>query len=305
MIIVCGEALIDLVPTSTRDAYIPRPGGGPANVAVALGRLGQDVALLTRLPKDHFGRLLRDHLLQSNVDLSFAAETSEQATLAVVNLETAGDADYSFYLDNHVDAGWCVEELPARLPANAALHVSGSLALAVPLMGDTLEVLIRREHPHRVITFDPNPRPALTTDPAELRARLHRWLALADIVKVSADDLAWTMPGQSIEEVAQQWHDEGPTLVIITRGAAGVYALGPAGRIALTGATVRIVDTVGAGDAFMAGLLAALNHANLLNRDRLARISGAEQVNCLHYAQHVAEITCGRAGADPPWLSEL
>ena len=303
MIVVCGEALIDLVPAPGGGAYVPRPGGSPANVAVALGRLGVDVTLLARLSTDYFGRLLRGHLTQSMVDLSFAVSAVEQTTLAVVNLDPGGDAGYSFYIEGCTDGNWRVEELPTALPPGAALHVSGSLAMAVPAMGDTLEALLRREHGRRVVAFDPNPRPALSPDANAVRERLDRWLALADIVKVSSEDLEWLAPGQSYEEVAREWREYGPAVVVITRGGNGVYAHGPAGPCALAAHPVVLVDTVGAGDTFMAGLLAALG--GRLTRDALARLDAEDLTDALRFAQRVAAITCTRVGADPPWHYEL
>src|SRR4051812_19099668 len=137
MIVVCGEALIDLVPDEGGAAYSPRPGGSPANVAVGLGRLGLDAALLARISGDGFGRLLRNHLIESRVGLVTAVPALEPTTLAVVTLDEAGSAEYAFYVDGSADGAWHADHLPAALPAEAvALHVSGSLALAVPTMGD-------------------------------------------------------------------------------------------------------------------------------------------------------------------------
>jgi fructokinase len=309
MIVVCGEALVDLVPTDNAvvpqaggSALIPQPGGSAANVAVALGRLGVDVSLLTRLSEDRFGRLLRAHLAESRVDLSAAVSAKEHTTLAVVDLDDHGDAVYTFYVDG---AGWSASEFPSALAPGAALHVSGSLAIALPAMGDAIEALLRRERGQRVISFDPNPRPTLTADIPAARARLDAWLGLADIVKVSAEDLAWAAPGESVEEVARHWRERGAALVVITRGGDGVYALGPSGPCALPANPVVLVDTVGAGDSFMAGLVAALERSGNLTPAGLAGLGRTELADSLRYAQRVAAITCARPGADPPWQHEL
>ena len=315
MIVVCGEMLMDLVPAraaGTDDvspgggpAYDVRPGGGPANVAVALARLGVDAALLGRLAGDRFGGLLREHLRASGVTLDLIAPSEAPTTLAVIGLDPAGVATYDFYIDGCADGGWRPDELPADLVPHAALHVSGSLALPVATMGDTIETLLMRERPRRVITFDPNIRPSLARDEQAVRARLERWLGLADIVKASAEDLEWISPGRPIEAVARDWREMGPTLVVVTRGGQGVHAVGPTGAVDLPAEPVTVVDTVGAGDAFMAGLLAMFEQAGRLTRPRLAALTTDELRTALAHAQRVAALTCTRVGADPPWRHEL
>jgi fructokinase len=285
VIVVCGEALIDLVPVPGGWSHLARPGGSPANVAVGLGRLGVEVSLLARLSSDAFGRLLRSHLSGSHVDLTAAVPTSEPSTLAVVTLDHSGNANYAFYLAGTANGGWQLPDLPPSLPDGAALHVSGALALAVPTMGDTLEALLRRER--------------------GLRARLDDWLSLADIVKVSSDDLSWIAPEEPVAEVAARWRGMGPALVVVTMGREGVHALGPAGPVDLPAASIEVVDTVGAGDAFMSGLLAALEEGGHLDRDRLARLDPGTLTAVLGFAQLVAARTCQRDGADPPWRSQL
>jgi fructokinase len=304
MIIVGGEALVDLVPDHA-GGYRPLPGGSPANTAVGLGRLGAPTALLARLADDRLGALLRTHLENSNVGLAYAVRSTSPTTLAVVDVDRDGAADYSFYVDGCADGGWRVADLPTELPPDAALHVGGSFALAVEPMAAAFDTLLSRERGRRLITFDPNIRPSLVGDDATVRARLRRWLGLADVVKVSADDLEWIAPGRSPADVAAEWHELGPTLVVVTRGADGVYASGPAGGLRLPGVPVDVADTVGAGDAFTAGLLAALDRADRLTRTAVATLTGAELAAVLDYAQRVAAITCTRPGADPPWFDEL
>jgi fructokinase len=307
MIVVGGEALVDLVPAVGGEGYVARPGGSPANVAAALGRLDIAVSLLARLSTDHFGQLIRDHLRRSHVDLSIAVDTTDRSTVAMVSLGRHGDAGYDFFIEGGADDRWRAETLPALPVDTVALHVSGSLALAVPSMGDALEALLLRERGNRVITFDPNPRPALTTDLPALRDRLRRWVGYADIVKISEEDLTWTFPGQSHRQVAETWRTGpyGPALVVVTRGGEGVYALGPDGAVDLPAQSVKLVDTVGAGDSFMAGLLASLYRGGQLSRAGVESLRVSDLADSLRFAQRVAAITCGRAGADPPWSCEL
>lgn len=305
MIVVCGESLVDLVPDGAGGTYTPHPGGSPANVAVGIGRLDVPVALLSRLADDGFGRLLRGHLAASGVELGSALRSGAPTTLAVLTLDGAGRADYSFYVDGCADGGWRPEQLPPTLPDGPAMHVSGSLALAVPAMGDTMEVLLRREAPRRTLMLDPNLRPSLVRDPGELRTRLDRWLGLIDVLKLSAEDADWLAPGEPVQRVAERLRRHGAALVVVTRGADGVHAVGPGGTVDLPGEAVEVVDTVGAGDAFSAGLLVALSEADRLDRARLPGLSTAELAAALAFAQHVAALTCARPGADPPRRSEL
>ncbi|MFT7835808.1 carbohydrate kinase [Saccharothrix sp. BKS2] len=304
MIIVAGEALVDLVPDRV-GGYRPLPGGSPANTAVGLGRLGTPTALLARLADDRLGALLRAHLETSNVDLRHTAESTAPTTLAVVDVDQHGVADYSFYIDGCADGGWQPADLPAALPPDAALHVGGSFALAVEPMAGAFETLLSREHPHRVISLDPNIRPVLIHDHAAVRARLRRWLGMTDIVKVSADDLRWIAPDRPLADVVAEWHEQGPALVVVTRGPEGVHASSPTGQVDLPALPVDITDTVGAGDAFTAGLLAALDRDDLLTRTNLTTLTHAELTDTLTYAQRVAAITCTRPGADSPWFDEL
>ena len=305
VIVVCGEALIDLVPAGASAAYEARPGGGPLNIAVGLGRLGVDVALLARLARDRLGGILREHVRASRVALDLIIPSSAPTTLAVLGLDAAGVAAYDFYIEGCADGGWRVDELPDELPPGAALQVSGSLALPVPAMGEAVEALLTRERPRRVIAFDPNIRPSLIRDETAVRYRLERWLGLADIVKASAEDLAWLAAGRPVAAVVEEWRAMGPTVVVVTRGAEGAYAGGPAGPVDLPGERVTVVDTVGAGDAFMSGLLASLDGQGRLGRPALAGLTGDELAAAVGYAQRVAAITCGRRGADPPWRDEL
>jgi fructokinase len=306
MIIVGGEALIDLVPRDSQSGtYRAHPGGGPTNIAVGLGRLGREVALLARVAADPFGMVLREHLRASRVSLDALIASAEPTTLAVLDVDASGVATYSFYIDGCADGGWRRDEVPEQLPVGAALHVSGSFALAVDTMAETFESLLRREREHRVIAFDPNIRPSLIRDEPTVRARLDRWLALADIVKVSVEDLAWIAPGRPIADVVAGWHAAGPHVVVVTRGGQGAYGSGPGGTVDLPGEPVKVVDTIGAGDAFMSGLLAALDVAGRLDRPAMSALSTDDLRSAMAYAQRVAAITCARAGADPPWLSDL
>ncbi|WP_276955310.1 carbohydrate kinase family protein, partial [Allomeiothermus silvanus] len=205
MIVVAGEALIDLSPTRVegRLAYIPHPGGSPYNVAMGVGRLGAPVRFLGRISSDGFGQLLRSHIRQSGVDLEYAVEGPELTTLALVTPTESGEF-FSFYCQNTADTLLQPQDLPAELPPGAALHL-GSISLLLEPTASTLAGLLAREAGQRLISLDPNVRPFLIPDKATYLRKLEGWLSQADLVKISQADLEWLYPGQRVEEIAAEW----------------------------------------------------------------------------------------------------
>lgn len=311
MIVVAGEALIDLVGEPD-GRYRPVPGGSPANVAVGLARLGLDTELLARLGSGRFGELIRAHLTANGVGLSHAIDAPEPSTLAVVSLDDAGQATYDFYVDGTADWNWTDAELPQPLPPDAVALCTGSLAVALEPGASTLTDLIRREHQRGEVTvvLDPNLRPALLGSRESARLRLEQQVALADIIKVSDEDLAWLAPGEPVERVAERWLTAGPGMIVITRGSKGAYGATREGmEVTVAARPIAVVDTVGAGDAFTAGLIHALQRRELLGgtvtADRLGRLDQAVLHEVIDHAGTVAAITCGRQGADPPTEREL
>jgi len=327
VVVVCGEALVDLVPHRSSEApaaahansasgpdgslsasasWLALPGGSPANVAVGLARLGQPATLLARLADDSFGRLLRDHLSRAGVDLTLALPSAEPTTLAVVALDPSGVADYAFYVEGAADGGWHPDQLPAELPAAAAaVMASGSLALAVPDFDETVVALLTRERGRRAVVVDPNVRLSLIRDRADHLQRLHRWISLADLVKVSDADLHSLEPGVDPITVAQAWRERGPAVVVVTKGAEGAVAVTSTDVIAVPGLAVDVADTVGAGDAFSAGLLTALAERGQLSPAGLTSLTRPDLEQVLTFATSVAALTCTRPGADPPTRAEL
>jgi fructokinase len=289
MLLVCGEALIDLVGQPD-GSYLPRPGGGPANTAVTLGRLGVAVGMAARFSTDPFGDQIRRHLLQSDVDLASSRTVDEPTTLAVATLDDAGRAQYGFYWQGTADWQWTDVELPVPSPDVRAVVV-GSLAIALPPGRDAVGEWVRAYG--RPIVLDPNVRPSLLGDRAAYRLRLDPLVAAATVVKVSDEDLAWTHPGQDPVHVARDWNRP---LTVVTRGAEGAVGILADGAVVeVPGRQVDVVDTVGAGDSFTGGLLSALDLDDLDGTLRPA----------LQRAVEVSAVTCGRAGADPPWIAEL
>jgi fructokinase len=300
-IVVCGEALLDLVEQGAA-TYRAYPGGSPANVAVSLARLEVPAELLARLPPGSFGALLRRHLTGSGVELRYAVSASEPATLAAVSYGAGGVASYEFWVGGTADWQWHPSELPDPLPADVGVVHTGSLALAIEPGASVLAGWLSRlrEHGRTVVSFDPNIRPSLDTDREAALRRVERQIGLAHIVKASAEDLAWLAPGQTPQVVAQRWAGLGPALVVITLGERGAFAITPGGlQIDRPGLDVDVVDTVGAGDAFTAGLLARAYRAGLFV-DGLGEVASDDVAGLLDEAITTAALTCTRTGADPP-----
>jgi fructokinase len=307
MIVVCGEALIDLVPVARGEepTYVARAGGSSFNVAMGLGRLGAPVGFLGRLSTDPFGQMLRRRLLADGVDCRFVGEGDEPSTLAIVHLEAGAEPVYAFHGEGTADRLVRVEDLPAELPPQVtALHF-GSISMVREPGASAFEALMRRERGRRVLTLDPNVRPSLVGERSAYVARLESWVALADLVKVSQADLAWLYPATSPDAAAAAWLARGPGLVVVTRGHDGAFALAAGGRVEVAGTRVRVSDTVGAGDAFTSGLLAWLHEAGRLDTARLGETPPDALLEALGFANRAAAITCTRAGAQPPTRAEM
>ena len=307
---VLGEVVVDLVEQSP-GVFRAYPGGSPLNVAVGLGRLGRRTALRARIGADAFGPMFRRHLAGSGVDGRGLVAASQPSTLAVASLDAAGVASYDFWLQGAADWQWTPAELAAPLGTDVrALH-TGSLALEVEPGASLIVDLLRRERDRGQVTisYDPNVRLARGGDTAAGRARVEAVVRLAHLVKASDDDLAWLYPGDGPREVARRWLELGPGLVVVTLGAAGAYAATAGGVTQHRPARpVTVVDTVGAGDAFTAGLLDGLAAAGALGsggHTALAGLDAAPLARLLDRAGLVAALTCARAGADPPTLAEL
>ncbi|MFB9708159.1 carbohydrate kinase family protein [Streptosporangium sandarakinum] len=302
---VVGECVADAFadPGASRRGELALrviPGGGPANAAVALARLGTPARYLGRISADPFGRLFHERLTASGVDLSGVVRAAEPSTLAVATLDTEGRAEYSFHAEGTADWQWTAEELTTRdLGGVAAVH-TGSLALVMAPGAARIEEFLAGARAGATISIDPNVRPGLV-DPAVYRARLPRWAALADIVKVSEEDLDHLGDFDGFRE---ECHAAGARLVLLTRGADGVTASLDGVRLAVPAPAVNVADTVGAGDAFTAGLLHRLGARGLLG-GRLTGLTVGDLSDALAFAVRVAALTCEVAGANPPWHHQL
>ena len=301
MIVVCGEALIDMVTTGDGNRR-PTPGGGPFNTARALARLDVPTAFLGHFSSDEFGRMLADQLAADGASLALATFGPEPTTIAVANIGRDGLAEYEFFIQGTSAPNLTPQRIPAELPVEVnAVHL-GTLGLVLEPMALSLAELVRREHGKRLIMLDPNIRPVLATGP-QYRPRLDSLISESTIVKASDADLAWLFPSLPLREAARALLACGPRLVVVTLGAEGAVGVNGDGEVKVAAPVVQVVDTIGAGDAFGAALLAWLNDHDRLSRD--LRLDRDELRESLEFACLVASITCTRPGADPPRRAEL
>jgi len=308
MILCCGEALIDMIATPTaagEQGFVPHSGGAVFNTAIALGRLGMPVGMLTGLSSDMFGQQLTDALHASHVDASHVIRSDRPTTLAFVNLH-GGQATYNFIDENSAGRMLTPEDMPTQLPAASALYFGG-ISLASEPCADAYAALLDRHGPDRAVMLDPNIRPGFIKDQTRYRTRLNRMIAQADIVKVSDEDLDWIIPGpESLSEKVPLLLQMGPAVVIVTRGSEGAAAYQADGlETSVPAKPVKRVDTVGAGDTFNAGVLAELHDSGHLTKPGLRALNSQNLHAALAKGAEVAAFTVSRAGANPPWAHEL
>lgn len=309
MITVCGEAVADLVAQPDGD-FRAYPGGSPANVAVALARLGEPVALLARLGHDVFGRRMRAHVEAGGVRTDYLVEADEPSTLAVATFDADARASYDFWTAGAADWQWSDADLAGHpTPETTALH-TGSLASWTPPGDAALLRLFARERAAGRVTlsYDPNVRPGLVRDREHFAAAVERFVARSDVVKVSDEDLDFLHPGLDPVEVAHRWLRLGARLVVVTRGPRGATAVRGDDVVDRPAPRVVVADTVGAGDTFTAALLHALAVHGRLGPSPAQRLADAgvdELGRCLTVAATAAALTCQRPGCDPPTADEL
>ncbi len=301
MIVVCGEALIDMI-SNVDGTQQTAPGGGPFNTARALARLGVPTAFLGRLSDDFIGRRLAGLLVSDGVSLELASIGPEPTTIAVANVDSEGFAKYHFLVQGTSAPNLTPEMLPERFgPQVNAIHV-GTLGLALEPMASALVDLLRREHRQRVVMLDPNIRAGLGPE-SQYRDHLRTAVSHSTIVKASVADLAWLYPNLGYEVAAERILGEGVSLVVVTLGAGGAFGAHEAFRIRVDGPHVEVVDTIGAGDAFGAGLLAWLHDHDAIRP--VLSLGPDELREGLAFACLAGALTCTRAGAEPPWKAEM
>lgn len=328
-ITVLGELVVDLLPDPTGDPgpegtaprYVARPGGNALNVAVAAGRLGAPVELRARLGTGPLATNLRRHAELSGVDVRGFVPAAEPVSLAVVGLRGDGSADYGFHVLGAADWQWRDEELADVVPATTAILHIGSISSWTAPGSEAIARLAERLHASGcLISLDPNIRPMLAEGPVgtslgnhrtAVRTRLERLWAVADIVKISSEDLAWLEPhhpadADGLDAAVQRWTALGPALTLLTDGGEPL-------RVGRPGRPVRrfqpppvtVADTVGAGDSLAAALLSGLLSTGVTSRPELEALEDPGLATVLDDAVLVAALTCGRTGADPPTAAEL
>jgi fructokinase len=307
LITVIGEALIDLLPGQQRRTFTALPGGSPYNVAIGLARLGQRVTLMARLSGDVFGGILREQAMAENIELAAAPRAAEPTTLAVVSLDANAGAIYHFHRHGTADWQWTAAEI-GRAPARtAALHF-GSIASWTPPGDAQILGLARRMHGRGdvLVSYDPNIRPDLLTDRHHAQQRVERALQCAHLAKASTEDISWLYPGATAEEVARRWLDVGPTIVVITASASGATAFTARGQsVHRPARQISVVDTIGAGDSFAAGLIGSIMERGWHAPALLATCPAAELSAIVDDAILVASLNCQRQGNDPPTAADL
>ena len=290
---VCGEVLIDILPTG------PVVGGGPANTAKALARLGHDVHFIDGISSDAYGQSARAELLRDGVNLDLALASDKPTCTATVTLDAAGGASYEFLIDGTATFDFAASWLPDPYRYQPqALHI-GTLVTMIEPGASALYDWAMQVAELAPIVFDPNIRPSVQPDRDLYEAAVEKWAALSAVIKVSDDDLAWLFPGQPIDDVANRWINDGAFLVVVTQGANGLMGYTAEGRVEVPGVKVDVVDTVGAGDTVGAIVVEAmLVHGLIALHGDLLR-------SVLTRAAAAAAITCSRKGAQPPFKHEL
>ncbi|WP_084099732.1 carbohydrate kinase [Demequina sp. NBRC 110051] len=301
--LVIGEALIDAVRRADGSSS-EHVGGSPANVAFGLARLGRPAELLTWIGADARGDAVRAHLEGAGVWLADGADAAPSTSVATATLDATGAASYEF------DLTWDIGADAALRPSPVVVH-TGSIAAVLDPGADHVARIVTAARDTATVTYDPNARPSLMGSPAAALLRVQALVAVADVVKVSDEDLEWLAEATDgdLDDLARAWATSGPAFVVVTRGGDGATALLPDGReVHVDAPAVSVVDTVGAGDSFMSGLIDGLWGANLLGaerRDVLHAIDDATLSGVLTRCARIGAITVSRAGANPPTSAEL
>ena len=306
MILCCGESLIDMLPRDggdDRTFYEPVAGGAVYNTAIAAGRLGAAAGFVGGISSDFFGEILRDGLRESGVHTRYSVITDRPTTLAFVRL-VDGHASYAFYDENTAGRMLDKGDVGAFDETPDVLFFGGISLVAEPC-GSTYEALMMREAGSCVTMLDPNIRPGFITDEPAYRARIERMIGAADIVKLSDEDLKWLHGQSDLDAMARSTLAAGPKLVVITRGAEGAIGYSERWQVEMNANAVTVVDTVGAGDTFNAGLLVSLQEAGRLTKDAIGDLGEEEIRAALQLGQDAAAITVSRPGANPPFRGEI
>ncbi len=295
---VCGEVLIDLIPGAD-GVRVPHVGGGPANTAKALARLGFDAHFIDGISTDKYGVAARKELIDDEVKLDLALPSEKPTCLATVTLDANGGASYEFLIDGTATFDFSLDWLPdpSRYKPQV-LHI-GTLVTVIEPGADVLYDWAIQVAEFAPIVYDPNIRPSVMGDRDKYQASVEKWAAISSVIKVSDDDMAWLYPGVEYAVVAKRWVSDGAALVVVTRGSQGLIGFTADGAVEVPGVKIEVADTVGAGDTVGAIIVEAMIEKGILN------LTGDVLKSTLHRAAVAAGITCSRKGAQPPYKHEL
>jgi fructokinase len=302
-VLVIGESLVDVIRRDgddDRDDDV-HPGGSPLNVSVGLQRLDVPTTLHSSFGADAYGFTIAQHLEASGVNVTPGTVRDRPTSVALATIGPDGAASYTFSIE------WDPAPLEIEPGTVEAVHV-GSIGAALEPGATAIERLIAQLRPTAIISFDPNVRPQLMGSADAAAPRVERLVALADVVKASDEDIAWLYPDATVAEIMARWLALGPALVVVTHGGDGADALTASGSVRVPALRAEVVDTIGAGDSFMSGLLAALSDLGLLGserREQLRALSASDVTQVVQFAARCAAITVSRPGADPPTRADL
>jgi len=305
VITTLGEALIDLMPAGADGTlWHARPGGAPMNVAVAAARLGSPTSFIGHLSTDRFGAVVRAHLAEAGVDTTQCRITEAPTTLAVVDPGGAtSEPGFTFHSAHTTAVVFDAREV--TVPAGL-VHLCGSVSAVIEPAATVFGSLVAdAASAGRLVSIDPNPRPAIAGDVRSFRRRLDGWIDHAHLVKVSQADLRWIEPALDHGSVARAWLGRGVRAVVVTLGGDGAVVHTAAEAVWVPASPIEVVDTVGAGDSFMGGLLTRLYELEVTEPAALDDVDSAQWTEALEFAGSVAAVACSRVGADPPWRHEL
>ena len=320
MIICCGEALIDMIPTGLPgrlQGFLPLPGGSPYNTAIAIGRLGAPVMFLGKFSKDFFGEMLFQRLIENHVKDKLILRSDLNSPLAFVKLNEGKEPEYIFYTEETANRSLSISDLQKENPEDLSCICFGSISMTMEPVATAIESFILRENARQgdgreapVVSFDPNIRPFMINDKKAFIERMEKWIAASTVAKISKADFKYIYPDIGIEKALQKILAMGPRLAIGTLGTKGAMALlrrndGSITRVEAPVIDLPVKDTIGAGDAFHGAFLSWLEINGKMSRSSLAALSEEQLYDALYFANIAASIVCTRRGAEPPTLKEV
>ena len=294
---VVGEVLIDLIPDGSNRT--PIVGGGPANTAKALSKLGIDTQFIDGISTDDYGQMAKDELVASGVKLDYVKYSDKPTCLAIVSLSDSGSASYEFVIENTVTFDFTSDWLPNPQTERPALLHIGTLATAIEPGASVLFEWSQSVAMVAPIVFDPNIRPAVISDRDLYVKQVERWASISSAIKVSDEDIRWLYPSLEIDQVVNNWLAKGPSLIVVTYGDKGLAGYRQGEKVSIEAVKVAVADTVGAGDTVGAILVEAIV------KDGLDTLCGVRLEMMLKRAAKAAAITVSRSGANPPTLKEI